>query len=38
VGYTVGLVIGSIFVGTIGWRWTFYLAAIVNMVFLRATV
>lgn len=38
VGYTVGLVCGGVFVGTIGWRWAFYLATIVNSILVGAAV
>lgn len=38
MGYTVGLVCGGIFVETIGWRWAFYLATIVNSILVGAAV
>ena len=30
VGFATGLLFGGIFIHTIGWRWGFYVAAIVN--------
>lgn len=36
LGYAVGLVLGGIFTDTIGWRWAYYIMAIIN--FILATV
>lgn len=30
IGYSLGITLGGIFAGTIGWRWGFYIAAILN--------
>ena len=30
LGYSVGLILGGIFTDTIGWRWSFYMMAIIN--------
>jgi MFS family permease len=38
VGYTVGIVLGGVFAGTIGWRWAYYLAAIVNVMLLASAI
>ena len=35
-GYALGLVLGGVFVDTIGWRWGFYLACIFNALILCA--
>ncbi|KAK0654778.1 major facilitator superfamily domain-containing protein [Cercophora newfieldiana] len=32
LGYALGLVLGGIFTGTIGWRWAYYMMAVVNAV------
>ncbi|KAK0099390.1 hypothetical protein ONS96_008418 [Cadophora gregata f. sp. sojae] len=32
VGYTVGLVLGGLFVQSVGWRWSFHFAAILNVI------
>jgi MFS family permease len=37
-GYTVGLVLGGVFVGTIGWRCAYYLTAIVNVMLLASAI
>ncbi|MCJ1385634.1 hypothetical protein MMC17_008757 [Xylographa soralifera] len=34
VGFGLGLVLGGVFATTIGWRWGFYIAAIINIVVL----
>jgi MFS family permease len=39
IGFALGLVLGGVFVDTIGWRWGFYISAIVNTaVFVIALV
>ena len=32
VGFGLGLVLGDVFAGTVGWEWGFYVAAIINFV------
>ncbi|KAI9152305.1 MFS-type transporter 1 [Paramyrothecium foliicola] len=32
LGYAVGLVLGGIFTDTIGWRWAYYMMAIINFI------
>lgn len=32
LGYAVGLVLGGIFTDTIGWRWAYYIMAIINFI------
>lgn len=32
LGYSVGLILGGIFTDTIGWRWSFFVSAIINFV------
>ncbi|KAH6884588.1 integral membrane protein [Thelonectria olida] len=32
VGFAIGLSLGGVFADTIGWRWSFYLAAILNTI------
>ena len=32
LGYAVGLVLGGVFTDTIGWRWSYYVSALVNFV------
>ncbi|KAL8993739.1 MAG: hypothetical protein Q9169_006121 [Polycauliona sp. 2 TL-2023] len=31
IGYSVGLILGGVFTDTIGWRWGFYVSAIINL-------
>lgn len=38
VGFTIGLVLGGIFADGISWRWSFYLAAILNTVVLAVAL
>ena len=32
LGYSMGLILGGVFTDTIGWRWSFYMMAIINFV------
>ena len=32
LGYSVGLILGGVFTDTIGWRWSFYVMAIINFI------
>ena len=32
IGFGLGLTLGGIFTGTIGWQWGFYAAAITNLI------
>ena len=32
LGYAVGLILGGVFTDTIGWRWSFFVSAIINFV------
>lgn len=38
VGYTLGLVCGGLFVETIGWRWAYYIAAIINFALVGGAI
>ncbi|KAK1655986.1 major facilitator superfamily transporter [Colletotrichum phormii] len=38
LGYALGLVLGGIFTDTIGWRWAYYLMAIINFALSTAAV
>lgn len=38
VGFTIGLVLGGVFADGIGWRWGFFLAAILNTVVLAVAL
>lgn len=38
LGYSVGLILGGIFTDTIGWRWTFFVSAIINFVISMAAI
>ena len=37
LGFGLGLLLGGLFTGTIGWRWGFYIAAILALVVLGLT-
>lgn len=32
LGYSLGLILGGVFTDTIGWRWGFYISAIINFI------
>ena len=32
LGYSVGLIVGGVFTDTIGWRWSFFVSAIINFI------
>lgn len=38
IGFSIGLTIGGVFADTIGWRWGFYLSAILNTVILVVAI
>lgn len=38
LGYALGLVLGGIFTDTIGWRWAYYMMAIINFVLSTASI
>lgn len=38
LGYALGLILGGILTGTIGWRWGFYITAIVDAVLFVASI
>jgi MFS family permease len=38
VGYTLGLVLGGVFVDSIGWRWAYYIGTIVNSLLVGAAI
>lgn len=38
VGYTLGLVLGGFFASSIGWRWAYYFATIVNTILVGSAV
>ncbi|OLN85739.1 putative MFS-type transporter C1683.03c-like protein 1 [Colletotrichum chlorophyti] len=38
LGYAMGLVLGGIFTDTIGWRWSFYMMAIINFCLSTAAI
>ncbi|KAL4966358.1 major facilitator superfamily domain-containing protein [Aspergillus stella-maris] len=38
LGYALGLILGGVFTGTIGWRWGFYITAIVDAVLFVASI
>ncbi|OHE96627.1 major facilitator superfamily transporter [Colletotrichum orchidophilum] len=38
LGYALGLVLGGIFTDTIGWRWAYYMMAIINFLLSTAAV
>jgi MFS family permease len=38
LGYSLGLVLGGIFTDTIGWRWAYYLMAIINVFLSVASI
>ncbi|KAL7941400.1 MFS general substrate transporter [Trichoderma barbatum] len=38
VGFGTGLVLGGVFSGTLGWRWGFYITAILNVVVLLVAI
>lgn len=38
LGYSVGLLLGGLFADTIGWRWGYYLSAIINIILFVAAL
>ncbi|KAF2101784.1 integral membrane protein [Rhizodiscina lignyota] len=38
IGFTIGLTLGGVFADTIGWRWGFYTAAIMNTIILVVAI
>ena len=38
LGYSAGLILGGVFTDTIGWRWSFYVMAIINFCWRRVAV
>jgi MFS family permease len=38
LGYALGLVLGGIFIDTIGWRWAYYMMAIINLCLSFASI
>lgn len=38
LGYSLGLILGGIFTDTIGWRWSFYMSAIINFGIATAAI
>ncbi len=38
LGYSVGLLLGGVFTDTIGWRWTFFLSAIINFIIFMSAI
>ena len=38
LGYALGLVLGGIFTDTIGWRWAYYMMAIINFILSVASI
>ena len=38
LGFSVGLLLGGIFTDTIGWRWSFFVSAIINFVIALAAI
>lgn len=38
LGFSVGLLLGGLFADTIGWRWGYYLSAIINIILFAASL
>ena len=38
LGYSIGLILGGVFTNTIGWRWGYYLSAIINAVLFAGAI
>ena len=38
LGYSVGLLLGGVFTDTIGWRWSFFVSAMINSVFSMSAI
>lgn len=38
LGYSLGLILGGIFTDTVGWRWAYYMSAIINVCLASAAI